>query len=348
MNIKLKKPNHDIFISYRRDGGTELAMLVKNALQAKRYATFMDIESLRSGKFNEALYAKIQNSKDFIIILTPGSLERCKNENDWVRKEVKHAIECNCNIVPVLGRDFIMPDKGTLPEEISSLPDYHGIAPSNELWDASINKLILLLKSKPCNRWEKRSLYFVSSLIFICFLVMAIYKLSTISGDFNMTVFTNESRKLQGMTFPGGTVSLYLKDKIEKLSIVDEAIFKKIPRGFKGEKGRVIFESKGYCKVDTLIVLDESVTLPICRDNSLGLLFGIVKDENNLPVAGASVSVKDIYAKTDSSGRFKIVIPFEKQSIKQKLCVYKQRYKLWELTFPVICGEEAKIILKNQ
>lgn len=348
MNKKPKKIEHDIFISYRHDGGSELALLVKTTLQAKGYAVFMDFESLRSGKFNEALYAKIQNSKDFIIILKPGTLDRCINEDDWVRKEVIHAKECNCNIVPVLGSEFIMPEKGTLPKEISFLPDYHGIALSIKLWDPSIDKLILLLHSKPRDLWKKRILYSMGAFLLITLIFLAIFKFVTMSGDFNMTVFTNESRKIPGLEYPGGVVSLYLQGKMEKLHISDEGMFKKIPRSVKGEKARVVFESKGYQKVDTEIILDEHATVSICRDNSLGELFGIVKDENNLPIGGASVSVKDIYTKTDSSGRFKIVIPFGKQAAVQKLSVYKQGYDLWELSFPVICGEEAKIILKHQ
>lgn len=47
---------YDVFISYRRDGGDILAMLLYNRLKDDGYNPFYDIETLRSGRFNEQLY----------------------------------------------------------------------------------------------------------------------------------------------------------------------------------------------------------------------------------------------------------------------------------------------------
>jgi len=48
---------HDIFISYRRDGGEYLAGRVKDALRSRGFSVFMDVEDLKSWKFYEALLA---------------------------------------------------------------------------------------------------------------------------------------------------------------------------------------------------------------------------------------------------------------------------------------------------
>jgi len=142
--------HHDIFISYRRDGGEHLAARVKAALAKRGFSVFMDIEDLKSGKFNIALYSKIEKAADFVVILTQGCLERCKNEDDWLRKEIKHAIRCKRNIVPVIGRGFNMPPPAELPSDIAELSDYNGLAPAHELFEASIEKLATtLLKSVP-------------------------------------------------------------------------------------------------------------------------------------------------------------------------------------------------------
>ena len=92
------KKKFDIFISYRRDGGFETANLIHDRLTRAGYNVFMDIENLRSGKFNEQLYTQIDNCKEILVILGPNSLERCINEDDWLRLEVAYAIKNNKNI----------------------------------------------------------------------------------------------------------------------------------------------------------------------------------------------------------------------------------------------------------
>ena len=82
---------YDVFISYRRDGGDVTAKHLRDALTERGYRVFLDVESLRNGPFNEALYEVIENTKDFLLILPPNGLDRCVNENDWVRLEIEHA-----------------------------------------------------------------------------------------------------------------------------------------------------------------------------------------------------------------------------------------------------------------
>ena len=111
---------YDIFISYRRDGGDTLAQLIYDRLTDRGYRVFLDIESLRSGKFNEKLFSVISECKDVIVILPPGALERCRNEGDWLFLEVSHALKERKNIIPVMMKGFEWPDEKTLYECIYS------------------------------------------------------------------------------------------------------------------------------------------------------------------------------------------------------------------------------------
>jgi hypothetical protein len=140
---------HDIFVSYRREGGVDLAARIKDALKAKGYSVFMDIEDLKSGKFNVALLNKIAEATDVLVILTPGCLERCRNEGDWLLREVEHAIRLERNVVPVMTPSFIRPAVGELPSVIYDLLEYHGIKSQPEMFDESVARLTLLLKSNP-------------------------------------------------------------------------------------------------------------------------------------------------------------------------------------------------------
>ncbi|MBQ8914930.1 MAG: toll/interleukin-1 receptor domain-containing protein, partial [Clostridia bacterium] len=90
-----------IFISYRRDGGDVTAKLICETLKNRGYTVFYDYDALKSGFFDESILHSIEECTDFIIVLPPLALERCYDENDWVRSEIRHAITCRKNIVPV-------------------------------------------------------------------------------------------------------------------------------------------------------------------------------------------------------------------------------------------------------
>ena len=80
----MKKTKYDIFISYRRDNGADTAKHLRDVLVSKGYSVFFDTDSLRSGVFNQELINVIKNCKDFILILSPNSLDCCVNDGDWV------------------------------------------------------------------------------------------------------------------------------------------------------------------------------------------------------------------------------------------------------------------------
>lgn len=140
---------YDVFISYRRDGGEYTAKIIRDKLTELGYSVFFDVESLRSGDFNAELYSVIDGCSDFLIILSPNSLDRCINENDWVKNEIEHAIKHNKNIVPVLMRGFTFPDN--LPENIRTLPKYNGLEASSQFFDAFIEKLQEFLIAEPAH-----------------------------------------------------------------------------------------------------------------------------------------------------------------------------------------------------
>ena len=111
--------SYDIFISYRRDNGWDTAKHLRDILTAKGYSVFFDVDSLRSGNFNTALLDVIKNCTDFIIILSPNSLDRCVNEGDWVRRELACALQAGKNVIPVTSAKFHFPEK--LPEDINDV-----------------------------------------------------------------------------------------------------------------------------------------------------------------------------------------------------------------------------------
>ena len=139
---------YDLFISYRREGGYELARLLYSSFKEAGLNPFFDVEELRSGPFDEKLYTYIEESQNFVLVLSPNSLQRCESEKDWVRLEIERAIKLGKNIIPVMMKNFTFPEN--LPESLSPLPMFNGATINQEYFNASIEKIIsLLVNVKP-------------------------------------------------------------------------------------------------------------------------------------------------------------------------------------------------------
>lgn len=115
----------DAFISYRRDTGIDFAARLNERFSKEGYDCFFDVERMRSGRFDKQLYSKIEQSTNFIIILSPNALDRCKNNGDWVLLELEKAITLNKNIVPVFLPNFSFPDN--IPDTISVVSTMQGV-----------------------------------------------------------------------------------------------------------------------------------------------------------------------------------------------------------------------------
>lgn len=101
---------NEIFISYRRKDGWELARLIYQELTANKYSVFFDLEKLFKGKFGEHLNQNVSGCKIFIPVLIRHTLDRCvKDKDDWVKNEILTAIKLNKIIIPVIDESFIMP-----------------------------------------------------------------------------------------------------------------------------------------------------------------------------------------------------------------------------------------------
>ena len=145
---------YQIFISYRRGGGEDLARILEYKLTNLGFKVFFDVESLRSGAFNTALFEKIAECVDVLVVLPPHGLDRCTDPNDWVRLEIARALELKKNVIPIMMRNFTFPEN--LPEDINALRYMNGVTASNEYFDATIDKLFSkLLTSKPLDDDEE-------------------------------------------------------------------------------------------------------------------------------------------------------------------------------------------------
>lgn len=139
--------SYDVFISYRHDGGQYLALLLYYMLKVNGIKVFLDNRSLRAGKFDDQLMDAIAQSKKLIAIISPGSIKRLQEEEDWVRKEISYAIKKGIVIIPVVMEKNDMPKKEELPQDIQGLSKEHGIVNSSvTLFDQVVKELVRLVK----------------------------------------------------------------------------------------------------------------------------------------------------------------------------------------------------------
>lgn len=113
----MAKRRYDIFISYRRTDGKDIARALKESLAARGYRVFLDYDALQDGVFDRRILDAIDAAPIYILLLTAHCLDRCVNENDWVRLELEHALTHGKQIVP------LVPDKQftTFPDDT---PDF--------------------------------------------------------------------------------------------------------------------------------------------------------------------------------------------------------------------------------
>ena len=133
---------YDVFISYRRDGGDKYARNIQLELE-KRYKVFLDFDELKDGVFDERIMAAINEAPVFLLILSKGALDRCVNEDDWVRKEILYAQKCHCHIVPVTIDEPFEGPSDDLPDEIKVVLGAHQVTElqMRTLFKASMEEL---------------------------------------------------------------------------------------------------------------------------------------------------------------------------------------------------------------
>ncbi len=134
-----------VFVSYRRSTSWPLARLVFTDLRMHGYDTFMDFEGLGSGDFGRVILGEIAAREHFVLVLQPSALDRVVATDDWLRREITHALATRRNIVPVLADGFRFESERALPADIAPLRRLNAVTVPTDYFDAAMTKLRLFL-----------------------------------------------------------------------------------------------------------------------------------------------------------------------------------------------------------
>lgn len=140
---------YDIFISYRRldeqgnISGRDQARLIAKQLELEGYYPFFDYSEIKDNEFDKVIIPAVENCKVFILVLTKDALNRCKNEDDWVRREIETAIKSGSKVINVSPDNSFNGWPYTMPESLYGIKniqisDIH----FGSLFELSIKKLI--------------------------------------------------------------------------------------------------------------------------------------------------------------------------------------------------------------
>ncbi len=140
---------YDIFISYRRldehgnISGRDQARLIAKQLQLEGYRAFFDYSEIRDDEFDKVIIPAVENCKVFILVLTKDALNRCVNNDDWVRKEIETAISSGCKIVNITPDNTFNGWPSNLPSTLEKIKKIQiSDIQFGQLFEVSIKKLI--------------------------------------------------------------------------------------------------------------------------------------------------------------------------------------------------------------
>lgn len=135
-----------VFISYRRSLDEVTARLLKYELERRGFDVFLDIDNLGpSPRFDHSLLDEIATRYNFILVLSPGSLDRCQDQDDWLRREVAQALATGRRLVPVTRAAFDLGQVQHLPPEMSALPLHNALSYTSTHHAAVMDQLVAFL-----------------------------------------------------------------------------------------------------------------------------------------------------------------------------------------------------------
>jgi len=207
-----KTMKYDVFICYRRECGLDVARPLKQELEKHGFKVFLDFDSLKDGFFDNIIKSAIDEAPVFILVLSEHALDRCAEEDDWVRFEIEYAISKNCHIVPVNPNLSFKGFPGNTPQQIKDglgLHQYSDVL-MGQLFDYSVRKLVderikPYVRKKPVHHFKKAGLI-AAVLVAVVLAVFALYRFFYSKTDVSdLTHFIVNGAEFEMVYVEGGT-----------------------------------------------------------------------------------------------------------------------------------------------
>jgi hypothetical protein len=104
-----KQSHYDAFIGYRDKTGLNEAIAIHLLLTNRGLDVYIDKRDLPVVPYKEELLLRIAEARNFIIVLSPNSLDRCADAEDMLRLEIEQALQTGRKVIPVMMSGFEFP-----------------------------------------------------------------------------------------------------------------------------------------------------------------------------------------------------------------------------------------------
>jgi TIR domain len=150
-------PSYGIFISYRRSDAGPYARLLQIQLSQSLPDTpvFMDLDSIEAGTdFAEAIKAGVDSCQILIALIGPRWLalsdqegrRRLDDADDYVRFEIRTALERRVRVIPVLVDGATMPHREQLPDDLAKLTRLNALPMSYDRYEYDERRLMAIIR----------------------------------------------------------------------------------------------------------------------------------------------------------------------------------------------------------
>ena len=134
--------DNSVFISYRRSVSAFIARAVFQDLRSHSYDVFMDVESIHAGEMDKIILRQIAARPYFLLILAPGSLDRCSDPGDWLRREVEYAMDVQRTIIPVITSNFDFESaRPHMTGKLANLGRFQAVNVPHDYFEAAMDRL---------------------------------------------------------------------------------------------------------------------------------------------------------------------------------------------------------------
>lgn len=161
--MAVRKNNVVICCRHEEDSADLLAERMRSRIAGEGYELVLNVKVLQGEQFNAQIKHEIENCEDFILLLFPGTLDKCVDgSGDYLMEEISYALKLRKNIVPAITRKFEWPE--ILPDSIRPLQMFAGVPLNMEFFDAMIEKIRTMLVSNGDKtvKWDENNNIFIS------------------------------------------------------------------------------------------------------------------------------------------------------------------------------------------
>lgn len=143
----MEQYTYDVFISYRRKGGSEKAQLIKSELKQRGInegRIFLDTHSLHDGDFEQKIKVAIQQSKSVVVVISNRCFDEIKETDFWYL-EIKEALQLGKIVVPVFFDGITSFANENVPQELQELTKKNAVTYHHEYANAAFDKVLVFI-----------------------------------------------------------------------------------------------------------------------------------------------------------------------------------------------------------